>query len=244
MKRVVLALAALLAPALLSCRSAPPEIVHAQEAPSPVVQAAPRESFIPREPRLIPAETLIRSYTAIFGDILPPEIRKNYASANAKAPYFGWEQYLSALGLPDYTRDLPRTQQSNTIMVAAFEQLAIFLCDRAALRDLGPNKPKPLSPELEGLVQFKSPPVFDFSAKPGPITLDEFRPRFDVLHRTFLGYPAALAPPERVEEFHALYTKVEERHRTDKKLGGLPSHLAGWSAVCQGLARHPEFHHY
>ena len=35
---------------------------------------------------------------------------------------------------------------------------------------------------------------------------------FDVLHRTFLGYPVKLAPPDRVERFHTLFTAISQRH--------------------------------
>jgi len=233
-----------LALALLECRPAPPALVRPVESALPAPAATPRESFVPREPRLVPAEVLIHSYTAIFGDLLPPEIRKNYGAANAEGRYFGWEQHLSALGLPDYPRDLPRVTQTNTVMVAAFEGLAATLCDRAALHDLTPRlRDATLAPELAALVQVKAPPLFAFDAPPGPITIDAFRPRFDVLHRSFLGYPVDLAPPERVADFHALYTEVEARHRGGQK-SSVPPPVAAWSAVCQGLARHPEFHHY
>lgn len=233
-----------LAPLLMvaGCRSAPPELVKPREQPAAAVQTAPRESFEPREARLVAAETLIRSYTAIFGDLMIPEHRKGYDVSNRNARYFGWQEHLSALGLPDYLQDLPRVTQTNTVMVAEFERLAATLCDRAANKDLRPGANKPLTPELKALVQVEAPPVFAFQAKPGPITLDEFRPRFDVLHRTFLGYPAELAPPERTPEFHALYTQVEARHRKEGK--GAPPFVSAWSAVCQGLSRHPEFHHY
>jgi hypothetical protein len=198
----------------------------------------PREAFVPREPRLVPAEALIHSYTAIFGDLVLPSVREKYDVGNREARYFGWQEHLSALGLPDYHRDLPRVTQTNTVMVAEFERLATELCDRAAGRDLVVRaNPATASKDSDP----SAPRVFDFAPKPGPLSESEFRPRFDVLHRTFLGYPAELAPKERVEEFYALYTHVEERHRREKK--ARPD-VAAWSSVCQGLARHPEFHHY
>ena len=70
-----------------------------------------------------------------------------------------------------------------------------------------------------------------------------FAPRVDLLHRTFLGYPARLAPPEREPRFFALYAAVEASHRAAKK-GKLSPAQAAWSAVCQGLVRHPELHFY
>jgi hypothetical protein len=242
-----IALAGVMAVALIplaACHRAPPELVRPQVASVPDVAVAPRESFIPREPRLMPAETLIRSYTAIFGDLVEPEARTRYDRSNQRGRYFGWSEQLSALGLPDYTRDQARASQTNTIMIAAFEKLAIALCDRAAIRDLRLDKAnvKPLSPELKALVQVEAPPVFAFEPKSAPLSEADFVPRFDVLHRTFLGYPAALAPREREAEFYALYKKVEQRHVAAKS--GQAPHIPAWSAVCQGLARHPEFHHY
>ena len=242
MKRA-LSLAAL-SVALVDCRPSPPPLVQPVESALPPPTTTPRESFLPREPRLVPAEALIHSYASIFGDLMPPEIRKNYSAANAQARYFGWESHLSALGLPDYPRDLPRVTQTNTVMVAEFEALATTLCDRAAAHDLIPRlRDATLTPELAALVQIKAPPLFAFDAPAGPLTRDAFASRFDVLHRTFLGYPIGLAPVERLDQFHALYTEVEARHRTGKK-SGVPPSVSAWSAVCQGLARHPEFHHY
>src|SRR4029079_13145360 len=55
---------------LAACHRAPPELVRPQVASVTDGAVPPRESFIPREPRLMPAETLIRSYTAIFGDLV------------------------------------------------------------------------------------------------------------------------------------------------------------------------------
>lgn len=229
--------------ALLSaCRHAPPELVPSHVAEQVRVDVAPRDAFVPREPRLMPAESLIRSYTSIFGDLATPEVRAQYDAASRKARYFGWHNHLSSLGVPDYSRDQPRVGQSNTIMVAAFEQIGIELCDRAAVRELHPIKPKALSPDLQALVQVQAPPVFAFDQKAGPLTQSDFTPRFDVLHRTFLGYPVALAPKEREPEFFALYKKVEARRANAKK--GYPPHVAAWSAVCQGLVRHPEFHQF
>lgn len=83
---------------LVACRSAPPELVKPREQPAPLVQTTPRESFEPREARLVAAETLIRSYTAIFGDLMIPEHRKGYDVSNKSARYFGWQEHLSALG--------------------------------------------------------------------------------------------------------------------------------------------------
>jgi hypothetical protein len=66
-----------------------------------------------------------------------------------------------------------------------------------------------------------------------------------VLHRTFLGYPSKLAPPDRLPGFFKLYTDVVARHAATgaPKSRFLPGD-AGWAAVCYAFVRHPEFHLY
>lgn len=236
------AAASLLVLALASCQASPPEVVAPRALPPPAIAEAPRESFVARETRLVPAEVLIHSYTQIFGDLMLPEVRAPYDEAARRGAYFGWDQHLAALGLPDYTRDLGRATQTNTIMAAAFERLGVILCDRAAGRDLYSRSPKPLPPAARGLAFVEPRTVFAFEPRPAPLSEADFGPRFDVLHRTFLGYPARLAPPERLHEFFAVYKKVESRHVALKQ--GQAPHVSAWSAVCQGLVRHPEFHHY
>ena len=61
---------------------------------------------------------------------------------------------------------------------------------------------------------------------------------FDVLHRTFLGYPVKLAPPDRVERFHTLFTAVSQRHTGAKQ--PLTADETAWAAVCTALVQHPE----
>jgi hypothetical protein len=190
------------------------------------------------------AESLVASYTAIFGDLMDLDAREQADRQSRSARYYGWSERLSALGLPDYTRDLPRVTQTNTIMVGAFEQIASTLCDRAALRDLVPTRAsvKAIAPEQQALAYVDAQRVFDFEPKLAPLAESDFGPRFDVLHRTFLGYPAGLGPPERTHEFFVLYKDVEQRHGAANR-GHMP-HVVAWSAVCQALTRHPEFHHY
>ena len=64
--------------------------------------------------------------------------------------------------------------------------------------------------------------------------------RFDILHRTFLSYPAAMAPTDRTTRFFALYKDILAKH--DPKTSKFTATEAGWAAVCSGLLRHPEFH--
>ncbi len=180
--------------------------------------------------RLVPPEVYIRSYLQLFGGLAPRDVQAKARGADGSQLFDAWDDYLAALGLPDYKLDLPRATQTNAIMVAAFERLAVALCDRAVERDLKAHPP------LDARV------VFAFDA---PERLDDagFASRFDVLHRTFLGYPAALAPG-RVDDFRGLYTHIEQNHRAAAKSSRFTPTEAAWAAVCYGLARHPEFHLY
>ena len=137
-----------------------------------------------------------------------------------------WDDYLAALGLPDYKIDLPRQTQSNTLMLATLGRLGEALCVRAAEHDL--HQKQPLDQRV----------VFAFDVPKGAPTDDEFAARFDVLHRTFLGYPATLGPPDRVARFHALYAAVAARHAGAKQ--PLTPDESAWAAVCTALVQHPE----
>ncbi|WP_437504254.1 hypothetical protein [Sorangium sp. So ce1099] len=191
---------------------------------------APQEDL-----RLVPAEAYLRSYLRLFGGLAPAEVERRARGDDRSALFDTWGDYLAALGLPDYSLDLPRGTQTNALMMAAFERLGIALCDRALEHDWKAKESVPLERRL----------IFAFDL-PAP-GLDEaaFAPRFDVLHRTFLSYPARLAPPDRERRFFALYQGTVARHRAK----GAPKSRfspeeAGWAAVCYGLVRHPEFHLY
>jgi hypothetical protein len=67
--------------------------------------------------------------------------------------------------------------------------------------------------------------------------LDDFVPKLDVLHRTFLGYPLRLAPADRAQKFYLLFTEVEARH---PKKNPLNADETAWAAVCTALVQHPE----
>jgi hypothetical protein len=120
-------------------------------------------------------------------------------------------------------------------MLAAFERLGIALCDRALEHDLKAKERVPIERRL----------IFAFDLPAQDPDEAAFAPRFDVLHRTFLSYPARLAPPDRQGKFFALYEGTVARHRAK---GAAKSRFspeeAGWAAVCYGLVRHPEFHLY
>ena len=62
--------------------------------------------------------------------------RSARAAATAPQLFDTWDDYVSALGFPDYRLDIPRQTQTNALMVATFERLGVALCDRAVEHDL------------------------------------------------------------------------------------------------------------
>jgi hypothetical protein len=171
--------------------------------------------------RMVPPEVYLRAYLGWFGGLVPLDVQNR---ARARGLFDAWDDYLSALGLPDYKTDLPRQTQSNTLMLATLGRLGEALCVRAAEHDLHAKTP------LEQRV------VFAFEVAPGDDDA-AFAARFDVLHRTFLGYPARLAPGDRVAKFHALFQEVAARHTAK---GPLTADETAWVAVCTALVQHPE----
>jgi hypothetical protein len=182
--------------------------------------------------RLVPPEVYMCTYLQLFGGLAPLEVQKRARGKDGSGLFDSWDDYVSALGFPDYRSDIPRQQQTNALMVAAFERLGIALCDRALEHDL---KTKPVPSE-----RF----VFDFELPLAPLDAAGFAPRFDVLHRTFLGYPAALAPPERRARFYGMYQQIVAAHAKASPKSRLSPTEAGLAAVCYGLIRHPEFQLY
>jgi hypothetical protein len=172
--------------------------------------------------RMVPPEVFLRAYLGWFGGLVPLDVQNK---ARPKGLFDAWDDYLAALGLPDYKIDLPRQTQSNTLMLATLGRLGEALCARAAEHDLHAKTP------LDQRVVF----VFDTGA---PQDDDTFAQRFDVLHRTFLGYPAALAPADRIARFHQLYADVAARHAGAKQQ--LTADETAWVAVCAALVQHPE----
>jgi hypothetical protein len=87
--------------------------------------------------------------------------------------------------------------------------------------------------------------VFAFEVTKAAPTHAEFAARFDVLHRTFLGYPAELAPADRVSRFYAFYNKIVAAHAPIKKPPPvLTADETAWGAVCTALVQHPEVELY
>lgn len=186
-------------------------------------------------PRMMPAEVYLRAYLTWFGGLLPLDVQQR---ARGRQLFDAWDDYLAALGLPDYKIDLPRQTQTNALMIAALGRLGEALCVRAAEHDLHIPGPGGHPPPLDQRV------VFAFDAMGVP-TAAQFAERFDVLHRTFLGYPAGLAPADRTARYYALFTLIARSHAPSppaKRPAGKP--LTGdetaWAAVCAALIQHPE----
>jgi hypothetical protein len=169
---------------------------------------------------MVPAEAMLRAYLSWFGGLTPEQVVQRAHGGNR---FDAWSYYLAALGLPDYHVDAPRVAQSNTVMLAALGRVGEALCAHAAEHDLHDHAP----PAARA--------VFAFEPVAGP-TRDQFAAGFDVLHRTFLGYPAHLAPADRVDRFDALYRQVAAHHPR----GRLTADETAWVAVCTALVQHPE----
>jgi hypothetical protein len=173
------------------------------------------------QPRMMPPEAFLRAYLTWFGGILPEEVPKR----GGHNLFDQWNDYLGALGLPDYRLDMPRIGQSNALMLAAVARLGEALCVRSVEHDLHARA------ALEDRV------IFAFDMAPHP-TLTQFADRFDILHRTFIGYPASLAPKGRVPRFYSLYQQVAAQHEGSR--APLTADEAAWAAVCTALVQHPE----
>ncbi len=235
MKPIALAAASLV---FAGCASRTPESV----APGPSTVLTPAgvlsEDTAPKEDlRVVPPEAYMRTYLTLFGGLAPLDAQKRARGGDGAQLFDTWDDYVSALGLPDYRFDIPRQTQTNALMVATFERLGVALCDRAIEHDLRAAKGGEIPPVGQRL-------VFAFDVPKGELPAAEFAPRFDTLHRTFLGYPASLAPPQRVARFYQLYRDIEAGHAKAEPRSRFSPSEAGWAAVCYGLVRHPEFHLY
>lgn len=183
------------------------------------------------EPRMMPAESYVRSYMLLFGGLAPLAIQDEFR-LGTRDLFDTWGDYLQVIGLPDHRTDIGRNGQSSALMLAAFERLGVALCDRSVIHD------------LRGAIPVTDRHVFAFETPSGTMTAAAFAELFDTLHVTFLGYPSSMAPPGRVNEFYALYMRVAARHTAARTLPAFNATEAAWAAVCYGLVRHPEFHLY
>jgi hypothetical protein len=220
---------------LLTACARPPETVVPVAGGRLPIEAIVAEDTTPKaDLRMVPPEAYMRTYLQLFGGLAPAAVQKAGRGNEGSALFDTWDDYVSSLGFPDYRTDIPRQTQTNTLMLATFERLGVALCDRAVEHDL---KVRPMPPMGARLIF-----AFDPTA-PGKTDRVAFGSRFDVLHRTFLGYPARLAPKEREGRFFQLFTETVAAHAQEKGTRFTPDE-AGWAAVCYGLVRHPEFHLY
>jgi hypothetical protein len=184
-----------------------------------VVDTTPKEGL-----RMVPPEAYVRTYLQLFGGLSPLAVQKKAKGAEGAQLFDAWSDYLATLGFPDDKQDLPRATQTNALMVATFERLGAALCDRAVEHDFRTK-------ETKVIFAFEGTDAKDAAT---------FATKFDVLHRTFLGYPASLSPTKRTERFYTLFKDTVARHEKSK----LTAEEAGWAVVCEGLIRHPEFQLY
>jgi hypothetical protein len=220
---------------LVACASPPPPLVPKVAAGSLEPRGVSAEDTSPKEDlRMVPPEVYMRTYLQLFGGLAPIEVQKRARGADGPSLFDTWDDYVSALGFPDYRLDIPRQTQTNALMVATFERLGIALCDRALEHDW---KESPAPPVHERV-------IFAFEEPREAVTPVSFAQGFDVLHRTFLGYPASLAPPEREARFYRLHRQVTAEHWRSFPRSRFTPDEAGWAAVCYALVRHPEFHLY
>jgi len=197
-------------------------------------ESLPQDITVKEGPRVLPAETYIRSYLMLFGG-LAPIASQTALRAKDSALFDAWRDYLAALGMPDYRNEIGRSTQTNALMVATFERIGVALCEAAVEKELKDT--------ARPLVEKRIVYPFEVVAESPEA---EFVARFDLMHRTFLGYPAAEAATDRTKRFFALYNETVARHK-DKTVP-TPTRFtpaqAGWATVCMGLIRHPEFHVY
>lgn len=206
--------------ALASCGGPPSSIAPSAQRALPEHREVVLDQGPKQRRRTVPAEVVLRAYLMWFGDLAP---RDAFYRAHGDDLFDQWHHYLAALGLPDHHVDAPRVSESNTIMVAALGRIGEALCVRSAEHDLAAATP----PAKRIIFAFDMVDRADRQA---------FADRFDVVHRTFLGYPVRLAPAERIDRFYALYRDVSARHAGGKLAG----ERMGWVSVCTALVLHPE----
>ena len=235
MRRALCLVPALVALAACAGNAPPPLVPPGPVEPlRPVGVAAAMDTTPKEDLRMVPPEVYMRTYLQLFGALAPLDVQKRARGADNASLFDTWDDYVSALGFPDYRLDVPRQTQTNALMLATFERLGVALCDRALEHDWRGAPPPPVAERT----------LFAFEPPRANPTEAAFAPQFDVLHRTFLGYPASLAPPDRTARFYKLFEQVASEHAKSAPRSRFNPYEAGWAAVCYGLVRHPEFHLY
>jgi hypothetical protein len=218
----------------LGCAGTPRLVPPASPAAITPASVTAEDTAHKEDLRLVPPEAYMRTYLQLFGGLAPQDVQKAARGRDGSQLFDTWDDYVSALGFPDYRLDIPRQTQTNALMIATFERLGVALCDRALEHDWKGKEP----------VAPKDRLVFAFDPPAGEMDAKRFAEGFDVLHRTFLGYPASLAPPTRAARFLALYESIAAEHAAKRERSRFTPAEAAWASVCYGLVRHPELHLY
>ncbi|MFI5298950.1 MAG: hypothetical protein ACHREM_12710 [Polyangiales bacterium] len=219
-----------------SSAPAPGDVTSVPVSQIPGHDGVAQDNSLKNGPRLLPAETFIRSYLSIFGGLAPLALQATLKGTDNANLFDTWKDYLAALGMPQYMNEIPRSSQTNALMIATFERAGVALCDRAVQADLA----SATAPTADKRLVF----AFDLPTT-GDVDDAAFAADFDVLHRTFLGMPASLAPTDRTAKFLALYRQTVTAHSAKgAQKSAFTPQQAGWATVCYGLVRHPEFHLY
>ena len=95
---------------LAACGSAAaPVITAGPPRPLPDHQTIAIDTTPKERRRMLPPEVYLRAYLGWFGGLAPLDVQQR---AKPKGLFDAWDDYLAALGLPDYRIDVPRQAQS------------------------------------------------------------------------------------------------------------------------------------
>src|ERR1700691_1285238 len=100
---------------LVAACSPPATIPATASHPLPAYSEAMIDTTPKQRRRLLPPEVYLSAYLTWFGGLVPLDVQNR---ARGRNMFDAWDDYLAALGLPDYRIDLPRATQSNTLMLA------------------------------------------------------------------------------------------------------------------------------
>ncbi len=104
-----------------ACVAQPPSRVPVQASPPLVAQSIAAEDTAPKHDlRLVPAEVYLRTYLVLFGGLAPIDVQNKARGADRAQLFDAWDDYVSALGLPDYRFDIPRQTRTHALMIATF----------------------------------------------------------------------------------------------------------------------------
>ena len=173
--------------------------------------------------RMVSPEVYLRAYLGWFGGLVPLDVQNR---ARPKGLFDAWDDYL-VRARPARLQDRPAAPDPEQHADARDARPARRGAVRARRRARSARRQDAARSARRVRVRCRAATPTTRSAS-----------GFDVLHRTFLGYPAKLAPGERVAKFHALFTEVAARHAGAKN--PLTADETAWVAVCTALVQHPE----